>query len=126
MTRTSGALGGQVEKGGTSGGPASNVKDSRDIPTRRESNVCGAGDHHTRACTRIRSQPDLSAYLICTSSLLDQPHLQWEDRTIETMAILGTLVVELVGAKEDLCVHEENLEPEATVVNTGSECARSK
>ena len=29
MTRTSGALGGQVEKGGTSGGPASNIKLSR-------------------------------------------------------------------------------------------------
>ncbi|KAH0917322.1 hypothetical protein HID58_024982 [Brassica napus] len=40
MTRTSGALGGQVEKG---------------------------GDHHTWACTRIRSQPDLNAYLICSS-----------------------------------------------------------
>ncbi|CAG7863436.1 unnamed protein product, partial [Brassica rapa] len=40
-TRPNGALGGQVEK--------------------------GTDDHHTRACTRIRSQPDLSAYLICSS-----------------------------------------------------------
>ncbi|KAH0867131.1 hypothetical protein HID58_074153 [Brassica napus] len=43
MTRTSGALGRQVEKRGTSGGPASKVKDSRDIPTGKECNVCGAG-----------------------------------------------------------------------------------
>ena len=67
MNRTSGALGGQVGKGGTSGGPASNVKDSRDIPTGKECNVCGAGDHHNGACTRIRSQPDLNTYLICSS-----------------------------------------------------------
>ena len=32
-------------------------------------------------------------------ALLDQPHLQREDRTVETVAILVTLVVELVGAK---------------------------
>ncbi|KAF3579834.1 hypothetical protein DY000_02030709 [Brassica cretica] len=32
-TRTSGALGRQVEKGSTSGGPASNVEDSRDVQT---------------------------------------------------------------------------------------------
>ena len=70
MTRTSGALGRQVEKRGTSGGPASKVKDSRDIPTGKECNVCGAGDHHTWACTRIRSQPDLNAYLICRLQLV--------------------------------------------------------
>ncbi|KAG5377789.1 hypothetical protein IGI04_025631, partial [Brassica rapa subsp. trilocularis] len=117
MTRTSGALGGQVEKGGTSGGPASNVKDSRDIPTGKECNVCGAGDYHTWACTRIRSQPDLNAYLICSSceahghfvadfpmtsvirAVPISPHLQREDRTVETLAILGTLVIELMGAK---------------------------
>lgn len=66
-TRPNGALGGQVEKGSTSRRPASNVQDSRNIPTEEECNVCGADDHHTRACTRIRSQPDLSAYLICSS-----------------------------------------------------------
>ena len=66
-TRPNGALGGQVEKGSTNRRPASNVQDSRNIPTEEECNVCGADDHHTRACTRIRSQPDLSAYLICSS-----------------------------------------------------------
>jgi len=66
-TKPNGALGGQVEKGSTNRRPASNVQDSRNIPTEEECNVCGADDHHTRACTRIRSQPDLSAYLICSS-----------------------------------------------------------
>ncbi|XP_048610065.1 uncharacterized protein LOC125585308 [Brassica napus] len=66
-TRTSGALGRQVEKGSTSGGPASNVEDSRDVPTGKGCNMCGAVDHRTWVCTRIKSQPDLSAYLICSS-----------------------------------------------------------
>ncbi|KAL0723083.1 hypothetical protein Bca4012_037682 [Brassica carinata] len=57
-TRTSVTLGRRMENGSTSGGPASNV---------RECNVCGESDHHARACTRIRSQPDLIAYLICRS-----------------------------------------------------------
>ncbi|KAH0936407.1 hypothetical protein HID58_013524 [Brassica napus] len=131
-TRPNGALGGQVEKGSTSRRPASNVQDSRNIPTEEECNVCGADDHHTRACTRIRSQPDLSAYLICSScetrghfiadcpmtnvtravpisvvpptSLLDQPHLQPEDQTLETLTLLGVLIGVLVAAK--FCVVE--------------------
>ncbi|KAG5384611.1 hypothetical protein IGI04_036081 [Brassica rapa subsp. trilocularis] len=131
-TRPNGALGGQVEKGSTSRRPASNVQDSRNIPTEEECNVCGADDHHTRACTRIRSQPDLSAYLICSScetrghfiadcpmtnvtiavpisvvpptSLLDQPHLQQEDQTLETLTLLGVLIGVLVAAK--FCVVE--------------------
>ncbi|KAF3553802.1 hypothetical protein F2Q69_00012585 [Brassica cretica] len=49
-TRTSGALGRQVEKGSTSGGPASNVEDSRDVQTGKGSNMCGAVDHRTWDC----------------------------------------------------------------------------
>ncbi|KAG2242344.1 hypothetical protein Bca52824_095812 [Brassica carinata] len=67
MTRTSGTLGRQMEQGSTSRRPSSNVNDSRDIPIEEECNVCGAEAHHTQACTRIRSQPNLSAYLICSS-----------------------------------------------------------
>ncbi|KAL0853279.1 hypothetical protein Bca101_058431 [Brassica carinata] len=51
MTRTCGTLGRQMEQ----------------IPIEEECNVCGAEAHHTQACTRIRSQPNLSAYLICSS-----------------------------------------------------------
>ncbi|KAL0696354.1 hypothetical protein Bca4012_063534 [Brassica carinata] len=72
-------------------------------------------------------------------ALLDQPHLQREDQIVETVAILETLVVELVGSKEcvsgwqvltrtltrctpkDSCVHEGNQEPEATVVKISRE-----
>ncbi|KAL0796402.1 LOW QUALITY PROTEIN: hypothetical protein Bca101_067779 [Brassica carinata] len=76
-------------------------------------------------------------------ALLDQPHLQREDQIVETVAILETLVVELVGSKpgecvvsvcgvgrtrtltrctpKDSCVHEGNQEPEATVVKISRE-----
>lgn len=67
MIRTNGTLGGQMEKGSTSRAPAANVQNSQDVPTEGGCNVCGASNHHTRECTRIRSQPDLSAYLICSS-----------------------------------------------------------
>ncbi|KAJ4889280.1 hypothetical protein Rs2_29028 [Raphanus sativus] len=67
MIRTNGTLGGQVEKGNTSGAPVENVQNSQDVPTRGNCNLCGASNHHTRECTRIRSQPDLSVYLICSS-----------------------------------------------------------
>ncbi|KAG5384468.1 hypothetical protein IGI04_035938 [Brassica rapa subsp. trilocularis] len=116
-TRPNGALGGQVEKGSTNRRPASNVQDSRNIPTAEECNVCGADNHHTRACTRIRSQPDLSAYLICSSCetrghfIADCPMTNVtravpisEDQTLETLTLLRVLIGVLVAAKIRACV----------------------